>query len=145
MTTITRWAGRVAGAGLLGATAGIHAYLYDNGYKSIPKIGPMFLLLVIGASILCLAVLAVPEKFLAVVAAAGALLQASTLIGLVIFTNYTFFNFHESTQAQYYWDSVVVEIVGFVVLAGLAVASLGSFRSVMHRTPVQPRESVSRG
>jgi uncharacterized protein (DUF486 family) len=145
MTTIARWAGRVAGAGLLGATAGIHAYLYDNGYKSIPKIGPMFLLLVIGASILCLAVLAVPEKFLAVVAASGALLQAATVIGLVIFTNYTIFNFRESTQAQYYWDSVIVEVVGFVILAALAVASFGSLRPVMHRTPVRSPESVGRG
>jgi uncharacterized protein (DUF486 family) len=145
MTTIARWAARVAGAGLLGATAGIHAYLYDNGYKSIPKIGPMFLLLVIGASILCLAVLAVPEKFLAIVAAAGALLQATTVIGLVIFTNYTIFNFRESTQAQYYWDSVVVELVGFVILGGLAIASLGQLRPVMHRSPVRSPESVSRG
>jgi uncharacterized protein (DUF486 family) len=143
--TIARWSGRIAGAGLLGATAGIHAYLYDNGYKSIPKIGPMFLLLVIGASVLCLAVLAVPERFLALVASAGALLQASAVIGLVIFTNYTIFSFRESTQAQYYWDSVIVEVVGFVILAGLAAASLGPLRQVTHRTPLRSRESVGRG
>lgn len=126
MSTIARWVARIGGAGLLGATAAIHAYLYDNGYQSIPKIGPMFLALVIGASILCLAVLGVPEKLLALVAAAGALLEASTVIGLVIFTNYTIFNFHESTQAKYYWDSVIVEILGFVILGGLALASSGN-------------------
>jgi len=32
MTSITRWAIRLVGAGLLGATAAIHAHLYESGY-----------------------------------------------------------------------------------------------------------------
>jgi hypothetical protein len=123
MNSITRWVVRLAGAGLLGATAGIHAYLYDNGYKSIPKIGTMFLALVIGASILCLAVAFVPERVLPLAALAGAGLQAATVIGLFIFTHHTIFNFRESSQAKYYWESVYVEIAGAIILGGLALAT----------------------
>jgi hypothetical protein len=121
MQLVARWTARVIGAGLLGATAGIHASLYNTGYKSIPKIGPMFLALVIVASIVCLAVLAVPQGFLAVTAAAGALIEAGTAIALVVFTNYTIFDFRETTQAMYYRASLGVEIAGFIVLTGLAI------------------------
>jgi hypothetical protein len=120
LSTALQWIGRVAGAALLGATAGIHADLYNTGYRSIPKIGPMFLAWVISAAILCLLVIGAPRKLLAPVAAAGALLEAGTAVGLVIFTNFTIFDFRESTQAPHYWQSIVVEGVGFVVLAALA-------------------------
>ena len=44
------WLGlRVAGAGLLAATGGIHLDLYLTGYRSIPTIGWLFLLQVIAA------------------------------------------------------------------------------------------------
>jgi hypothetical protein len=138
MTSVTRWATRLVGAGLLGATAGIHAYLYDNGYRSIPKIGPMFGLLVISASILCLAVLAVPRRFLALVAFAGAGLEATTLLGLIVFTHHTFFNFRESTMATLYWRSVGVEIAGIVVLGGLTIGS------VLRRSPGRGSGSAGR-
>jgi uncharacterized protein (DUF486 family) len=121
MELAARWTARIVGAGLLGATAGIHASLYNTGYSSIPKIGPMFLALVIVASIFCLAVLAVPQgRFLALAAAVGALIEAGTAIALVVFTNYTIFDFRESTQAMYYRASLGVEIAGFIVLGGLA-------------------------
>jgi uncharacterized protein (DUF486 family) len=140
MDTVMRWLLRLAGAGLLGATAGVHAYLYDLGYKSIPKIGVMFLLQVIGASVLCLAVIAVPRAWLALTAAAGAALQAATVVGLVIFTNYTIFNFRETTQAKDYWESVIIEVIGFAVLAGLAVAEWTATR----RSPAQWSVSAGR-
>jgi hypothetical protein len=125
MSRVISWSARLVGAGMLGATAGIHAYLYDHeGYKHIPKIGPLFLALVIGASILCLAVLASPRKFVGLVALGGAVTEAATAIGLLIFTHHTIFNFRESTHAKFYSQSLVVEIIGFVVLLGLAAASL---------------------
>jgi hypothetical protein len=130
MTSVTRWAARLVGAGLLGATAGIHAYLYRNGYSSIPKIGPMFLLLVISASILCLAVLGVPGKLLRLTAFAGAGLEAVTVIGLVIFTHHEFFNFMESTKATLYWQSVFVEVAGVVVLGFLVLIGGRSTASI---------------
>jgi hypothetical protein len=113
MTSVTRWAARLVGAGLLGATAGIHAYLWDNGYRSL-----------ISASILCLVVLATPQRFLGLASLAGAGLLAGTMIGLIIFTNFTIFNFRESTAEMLYWQSITVESIGIVILGGLAAANL---------------------
>src|SRR6201993_842407 len=53
---------RVAGSGLLIATAAIHLDLYPTGYRTIPTIGWLFLLQVIAAFALGLAVLAVPGR-----------------------------------------------------------------------------------
>src|SRR5262245_66087721 len=64
----------VAGAGLLIATGAIHLDLYLTGYRSIPTIGWLFLLQVITAFGLALAVLAIPSRFVAasrLAAAAG--------------------------------------------------------------------------
>src|SRR5438132_8798341 len=51
---------RVVGSGLLIATAAIHLDLYLTGYRAIPTIGWLFLLQVIAAFGLGLAVLAIP-------------------------------------------------------------------------------------
>ena len=53
---------RVAGGGLLIATAAIHLDLYLTGYRTIPTIGWLFLLQVIAAFGLGLAVLAIPGR-----------------------------------------------------------------------------------
>ena len=53
---------RVAGSGLLIATAAIHLDLYLTGYRTIPTIGWLFLLQVIAAFGLGLAVLAIPSR-----------------------------------------------------------------------------------
>src|ERR1700759_2815468 len=53
---------RVGGSGLLIATAAIHLDLYLTGYRTIPTIGWLFLLQVIAAFGLALAVLAIPRR-----------------------------------------------------------------------------------
>src|SRR5712671_308321 len=66
---------RVAGSGLLIATAAIHLDLYLTGYRTIPTIGWLFLLQVIAAFGLGLAVLAIPRRLVIpsrLAAAAGA-------------------------------------------------------------------------
>src|SRR5690242_9049327 len=78
---------RVAGSGLLIATAAIHLDLYLTGYRTIPTIGWLFLLQVIAAFGLGLAVLAIPRRLAAGVptrlaAAAGAGFALATLGGL---------------------------------------------------------------
>ena len=115
---------RVVGAGLLATNAGIHADLWNIGYRTIPTIGPLFLLNTISASILTLVVLAVPRRWLALVAAAAALLELGTVAGLYLATKHSLFGFTESTQAYLYGQSVITEIAGTVVLAALTVAAL---------------------
>ena len=123
---------RVVGALLLAAAGAIHLYLWSTGYDSIDWIGPLFLVNAVGGFVLALAVLTAPRRLLFWPAGAGALLQAGTLGGLILSSTVGLFGFVESSAASYYWDSVIVESVGFVVLAALA----GICRPV-RRSPVR--------
>src|SRR6476661_7564146 len=71
---------RVAGSGLLIATAAIHLDLYLTGYRTIPTIGWLFLLQVITAFVLAVAVLVSGNRM---VAAAGAGFAVTTLGGYI--------------------------------------------------------------
>lgn len=119
---------RVLGAGLLGVNAGIHAYLWDSGYRTIPTIGPLFVLDVIGASLLVLTVLLSPRRFLPIIAAAGAVLELGTAGGLWLATQHSLFGFMESSRATLYQQSLVTELAGAVVLAVLAGLALHNAR-----------------
>ena len=110
---------RVAGAGLLAATGGIHLDLYLTGYRSIPTIGWLFLLQVIAAFGLAAAVL-VTGSWLA--AAAGAGFALSTLGGYLLSVWAGLFGFTEvRTTAGIV--AGVLEVAAFGVLAVLAAAS----------------------
>jgi len=74
---------RMAGAGLLAATGAIHLDLYLTGYRSIPVIGWMFMLQVITAFGLAVAVLASGSRLLA---AAGGGFALATLGGYLLST-----------------------------------------------------------
>src|ERR1700733_9831961 len=109
---------RVAGAGLLAATGGIHLDLYLTGYRSIPVIGWLFLLQVIAAFGLALAVLVSGSRL---AAAAGAGFALSTLGGYLLSVWVGLFGFTEvRTTAGVV--AGVVEVAAFAVLAALALA-----------------------
>lgn len=115
---------RVAGSGLLIATAAIHLDLYLTGYRTIPTIGWLFLLQVIAAFALGLAVLVIPGRFVIasrLAAAAGAGFALATLGGYLLTVWIGLFGFKEvRTTAGIV--AGVVEVVAFVVLAALALA-----------------------
>lgn len=124
---------RVAGAGLLGANAGIHAHLWAAGYRGIAVIGPLFLADVVAASVLALGVLVAPRRWLAATAGSGALLELATAGGLVLATRVGLFGFTESSRATLYWQAVGTELAGFValvLLAGLVLGRVTSGRAV---------------
>jgi predicted lipoprotein with Yx(FWY)xxD motif len=114
---------RLAGGGLLVATAAIHLDLYLTGYRTIPTIGWLFLLQVIAAFVLGLAVLAIPARLVVpgrVAAVAGAGFAASTLGGYLLTVWIGLFGFKEvSTTAGIV--AGVIEIVAIAVLAVLAL------------------------
>ncbi len=116
-------AGRVVGAGLLVGMGAIHFHLWNTGYRHIPTIGVLFLLNVIGALIVALAVLVTPTRLVALPAAGGAAMAAGTLVGLIISVSHGLFGFKDSTNAPDFVLSIVVEVAAIVVLAGLALAS----------------------
>ena len=109
---------RAAGAGLLAVTGGIHLDLYLTGYRSIPTIGWLFLLQVIAAFGLAVAVL-VSGRRLAASAAAGFAL--ATLGGYILSVWIGLFGFKEvRTTAGIV--AGVIEVAAFAALAVLAAA-----------------------
>ena len=107
---------RLAGGGLLIATGAIHLDLYLTGYRSIPTIGWLFLLQVIAAFGLGVAVLAT-GAWLA--AAAGAGFALATLGGYLLSLWIGLFGFKEvRTTAGIV--AGVIEVAAFAALAGLA-------------------------
>jgi predicted lipoprotein with Yx(FWY)xxD motif len=115
---------RVVGSGLLIATAAIHLDLYLTGYRTIPTIGWLFLLQVIAAFGLGLAVLVIPGRLVVagrLAAAAGAGFALATLGGYLLSVWIGLFGFTEvRTTAGIV--AGVVEVAAFAVLAALALA-----------------------
>jgi len=126
------WGLRVAGAGLLAASAAIHLDLYVTGYRSIPTIGWLFLLQVIAAFALALAVLIVPlipasrlparvpgAAVDAGTAAAGAGFAIATLGGYLLSLWVGLFGFKE-VRTTAGTVAGILEIAAFAALAVLA-------------------------
>jgi predicted lipoprotein with Yx(FWY)xxD motif len=116
---------RVAGAGLLIATGAIHLDLYLTGYRTIPTIGWLFLLQVIAAFGLGLAVLATggrPVVASRLAAAAGACFALATLGGYLLSIWTGLFGFRE-VRTTAGLVAGLVEVAAFAVLAALALAS----------------------
>jgi len=108
-----RLALRLAGAGLLAATAAVHLDLYLTGYRTIPVIGWLFLLQVIAGFGLAAAVLASGRR---IVAAAGAGFAVATLGGYLMSVWAGLFGFTEvRTTAGI--AAGVIEVAAFAVLA----------------------------
>src|SRR3954447_24920923 len=109
---------RVVGAAMLVATAWIHLDLWLDGYRDIHWIGPLFLANVVLAGLAALAVLGTPARWLPWVALLAGLLELGTLGGLVLSLTVGLFGFSESFSARLVVPTIIVESVGFLVLAG---------------------------
>ncbi|HSZ45197.1 MAG TPA: hypothetical protein VK823_07665, partial [Streptosporangiaceae bacterium] len=115
-TAAARLALRVTGAGLLIASAAIHLDLYLTGYRTIPTIGPLFLLQVIVGFALGALVLATGNRLVAAAAAGFAL---STLGGYLLTVQFGLFGFREvRTTAGIV--AGIIEVAAFAALAALA-------------------------
>jgi len=116
-------AARFVGGALLIATGAIHLDLYLTGYRGIPTIGWLFLLQVVSAFALGLAVLALGGTggVGRLVSASGALFAVATLGGYLLSMWVGLFGFKEiRTTAGIV--AAVVEIAAFLVLGMLAAA-----------------------
>jgi predicted lipoprotein with Yx(FWY)xxD motif len=131
---------RVAGSGLLIATAAIHLDLYLTGYRTIPTIGWLFLLQVIAAFALGLAVLVIPGRLVVpsrLAAAAGAGFALATLGGYLLTVWIGLFGFKEvRTTAGIV--AGVVEVAAFLVLAALALAPAPQARAAQAPSAAGP-------
>ena len=109
------WFG-IAGAALLVASGAIHLDLYLTGYRTIPTIGPLFLLQVIAAFALAAAIL-VTGSWLA--EAAGAGFALSTLGGYLLSLWVGLFGFTEVRTTA----GIVSGIIDVAAFATLAIAA----------------------
>jgi predicted lipoprotein with Yx(FWY)xxD motif/nitroimidazol reductase NimA-like FMN-containing flavoprotein (pyridoxamine 5'-phosphate oxidase superfamily) len=109
------WAG-IAGAALLTASGAIHLDLYLTGYRTIPTIGPLFLLQVIAAFVLAVAI---PLTGSWLVAAAAALFAVSTLGGYLLSLWVGLFGFTEVRTTA----GIVAGLLDVAAFAALAVAA----------------------
>ncbi len=139
--TRSRWLGlllRVAGAGLLWATAAIHLDLYLTGYRNIPTIGWLFLLQVIAGFGLGALVLASGSRL---VAAAGALFALSTLGGYLLTVQFGLFGFREIRTTA----GIVAAIIEVAAFAALAVYAALPDRSPGRRLAISGLPSLNLG
>ncbi len=116
--------GRLAGAGLLVWMGWIHLHLWSGGYRHLPSIGYLFLANFIASVLLALGVLVVPRHYLALVAGAGALMAAGTLVSLTISINIGLLGFTDSFNAPFVHLSIWVEAAAVVVLGATALCSI---------------------
>jgi hypothetical protein len=118
-------AGRALTAAALGIMAGLHLDLYSTyGYQSIHTIGTLFLINGIAGSVLCLAILGSPRRFLGLTALASAGLLLGTLAGFVYALNSPLFGFQDSIHAPHGWAALIDEIAGTVIACALAASAL---------------------
>ena len=124
------WYYGIAGAAFLIASGAIHLDLYLTGYRSIPTIGPLFLLQIIAAFVLAVAIL-VTRHWLA--AAAGAGFAASTLGGYLLSLKVGLFGFTEvRTTAGIV--AAIIDVAAFAVLATAVILALNLGRRALAAT-----------
>ncbi|MGH3153762.1 MAG: hypothetical protein ACRDOB_23940, partial [Streptosporangiaceae bacterium] len=117
------WSG-IAGAALLIASGSIHLDLYLTGYRIIPTIGWMFLLQVIAAFALALAVLAT-GSWLAALAGAG--FAVATLGGYLLSLWFGLFGFVEVRTTA----GIVAGLIDVAAFAALVIAAAPALPAVL--------------
>jgi hypothetical protein len=96
----------------------IHLLLWDQGYRSIATIGPLFLAQGVGCIVL--GVVVVIFRRLALLLA-GAVALAATAVGLLVSVHVGLLGFRESLAVPYATLSLLVEFVGAALLLAGAV------------------------
>ncbi len=112
-----------AGGLLLVWSAYVHFHLWNepNGYRSIPTIGPLFLLQSIAGLAIGVAVVALRRLWAAVIGIGFAL---STIAGFLVSVERGLFGFKESWLAPFAKEAFAVEVAASAVLVLAAVLCL---------------------
>jgi hypothetical protein len=113
--------------------------LWSTGYRSIPTIGPLFLLQ--GASgLLLAALLLLIRRLLVVVIATGFMI--ATIGGLLLSVYFGLFGFRETLSTPYAVLSLGVEGTGAVVLAIVGIVLISGLSDA---TQPRPSDDMFRG
>ncbi len=114
----------VVGAVLLACSSAIHLHLWSDGYRSIPTIGPLFLVQGIVGIALAVGVVVLRRPC---ALAVGALFALGTMGGLLLSVNVGLFGFRDSLRAPWAVESLVLEAAaaGALAVAAAMVARSG--------------------
>lgn len=103
----------VTGAFCVAASAYIHLHLWQEGYRNLHIVGPLFLAQAVTGFVMAGATIATRSRLVAV---AGALFLLATIGGLVTSDLFGLFGFHDSFDAPYAGLSLWAEGGGATVL-----------------------------
>jgi hypothetical protein len=142
---------RRVGALALVVVGAVHLQQYlGGGYRSIPTIGPLFLLNAIGAGLVALGLLAPIERVLSnraadlaagMLAATAVGIAAGSLVAVVVSENGTLFGFSESGYRSVIVLAIIAESAAVVLLA--PVAAIDLMRAASRRTEPGSTQPVS--
>jgi hypothetical protein len=105
---------QVLSALFLLAMGGIHLYLVLHGVGGV--LGALFVMNVIGAFVLAIAMIVLPRRLLLVGTVLSLLFMAGTLLALVLALTLGLFGIHETLHFHLVPTTLVVESVGMVIL-----------------------------
>ena len=124
---------RLACAVLLAWIGYIHLHLWLEGYRQIPTDGPLFLLDALAGFLLAATLLAWPRPLAGLLAAGYAIADIGALL---ISLSVGLFGFHESIQASFVTESLVIET--------LTALALLTWTFVITAAPGQPASTADR-
>ena len=134
--------GLVIGSALLAASSAIHLELWSMGYRTIPTIGPLFLIQGLGGLLLA-AIVLLSRRLLIVVTAAGFLI--ATIGGLLLSISFGLFGFMDTLAAPYAGLSLGVESTGTVVFAVIGTVLVRGYVRSGQATPHMDRGRNQQG
>jgi hypothetical protein len=117
---------RLAAVGLLSAVAWVHLHVWQEGYRHIPTIGPLFLAAAVSALVFGVGLLGRPSRLIGLL---GFGTVIGVLAGLIVSVNVGLFGFTESLTAPFAVESIMLESAAAVTLAAwIAVDVLAESR-----------------
>jgi hypothetical protein len=118
---------RLLSAITLLAMGGIHLYLVFDGVGG--SLGVLFVLNVIGALVLAIAIMALRGRLLSLAAVLSLLFTVGSLLALVLALTVGLFGIHEVMSFTLVPTTLVVESVGTIIMAVTVALVLGSRRA----------------
>ena len=117
---------RLLAVGLLGAIGWVHLHVWQEGYRHVPTIGPLFLAAAVSALVVGVGLLGWPSRLIGLL---GLGTVTGILAGLIVSVNVGLFGFTESLTAPFAVESIVLETAAVVTLtAWIAVDLLAESR-----------------
>jgi hypothetical protein len=112
---------RLVAVGLLSWDGWAHLHLWQDGYRHIPTIGPLFLVGAVSALAVAAGLLLRRSRLLGL---AGAGVEIGILAGLIVSVNFGLFGFKESLSAPFAVESILVETAAVLTLVGWVMVDL---------------------